>query len=294
MTIISINGIKIKINFLIIVLILLLFFTKYKIEMVISLLTIIAHELSHIVVAINKNIDIKEVEIFPFGGIAKLDGFISCNPKLEIIVSLAGPLMNFFLGFILYFFSMIKIDNYIINYALKINLCMGLFNLAPILPLDGGRVVRALLSMVVGYKRSTNILIMISYIISTIMIVFGVVFYFFKNEGIYIVFLFIFIIIAAKKEKQMAAFIFINGILRKKDELIKQGVMKSCVLVAFNSTSAKTILDNFISNKYNIVIVIDYSDKILGVLKQEEILKGIIQNNIYITLGELLNKGDKW
>lgn len=95
-------------------------------------LFVIMHELSHILIALTLKVDVKEIDLLPIGITAKYEK----NNSLvrELIISLAGPLASFLFAYIF------KNETYkIMNFAI------ALFNLVPIYPLDGGRIVRCFL-----------------------------------------------------------------------------------------------------------------------------------------------------
>lgn len=113
--------------------------------------SLLAHELSHSVVAMRNNLPIQGITLFVFGGVAHLKEEPS-SPAVEFKMAIAGPAMSFSIA--LFFFALTQalynlgISDSILaitNYLFIINLVVGLFNLIPGFPLDGGRVLRAAL-----------------------------------------------------------------------------------------------------------------------------------------------------
>ncbi len=112
--------------------------------------SVLLHELSHSLVAIRAGLEIPEITLFIFGGVAKM-GEEPRDPRVELRVALVGPLCSFVLAA---FFALLKgavagmvppLFTAVAGYLAWINLALGLFNLIPGFPLDGGRVLRALL-----------------------------------------------------------------------------------------------------------------------------------------------------
>jgi len=107
--------------------------------------SVLAHELSHSLVAARKGISIRRVTLFIFGGVAEIaDEPSSASDELQI--ALAGPAASFALAAL--FWAAGRVGGYISAvgfYLSYINLMVGLFNLVPGFPLDGGRVLRAVL-----------------------------------------------------------------------------------------------------------------------------------------------------
>jgi Zn-dependent protease/predicted transcriptional regulator len=111
--------------------------------------SVLAHELAHSLVAARLGIDIKEITLFIFGGVSRITEEPK-DPITELKIALVGPLSSFALaaGFwlIMAFFRGIHVTllTGIFYYLAWINLALGIFNLIPGFPLDGGRVFRAL------------------------------------------------------------------------------------------------------------------------------------------------------
>ena len=90
----TINKITFKVNILLIALIIFYSFFDYFIESILMVSVVLLHELSHVILCLKYKIPVKEIELFPFGGVARIEGFIADNPLQEIKISIAGPLTN--------------------------------------------------------------------------------------------------------------------------------------------------------------------------------------------------------
>jgi Zn-dependent protease/CBS domain-containing protein len=111
--------------------------------------SVILHELAHSLVAIRSGIDIKEITLFIFGGVSRIAEEPQ-NPATELKIALAGPLSSFVLAAVFWVimtffkhFQLVLLPG-IFYYLAWINLALGIFNLIPGFPLDGGRVFRAI------------------------------------------------------------------------------------------------------------------------------------------------------
>ena len=122
---------------------------------------IIMHELSHMVVALLLKIDIEEISFMPVGVNAKYLGRIS--PLKELIISISGPIGTLIFAFLY---------NNKIYYL--INICIVIFNMIPIYPLDGGRVLRVLLKFILGDKIGQNISTYLTNILVIIFLLVGI------------------------------------------------------------------------------------------------------------------------
>jgi Zn-dependent protease/CBS domain-containing protein len=105
------------------------------------------HELAHSFVSRRYKITILSITLFIFGGVAQMKGEPP-TPKAELRIAIAGPLSSFLLSgvfFILYVVASSSGVKALYSYLAQINLILGIFNLIPGFPMDGGRVLRALI-----------------------------------------------------------------------------------------------------------------------------------------------------
>ena len=107
------------------------------------------HELGHSVVARAKGSYIHEIVLYPFGGAAKISN-IPKRPVDEIAVALAGPAVSLVLAILCYQVAWLEFVGYL-------NGMLFFFNILPVFPMDGGRVLRAALSIKKGRVDATRI-----------------------------------------------------------------------------------------------------------------------------------------
>ncbi len=109
---------------------------------------VFVHELSHSLVARGNGIAIKKIMLLPIGGVSVMDETKGVPPKAEFRIAIAGPIMSIFLGLI---FGMAVIYyppglvHELLQFLFLINILLGVFNILPAFPLDGGRVLRSYL-----------------------------------------------------------------------------------------------------------------------------------------------------
>ena len=125
---------------------------------------IVMHELGHSLTARRFGINVRRILLLPIGGMAEFDT-IPREPRLELLVTLAGPAVNFAVVVLLWAFVTPPpgglLGEVSLNFAgfrdslWLINLIMGCFNLLPVFPMDGGRILRSLLAMRWPYLQAT-------------------------------------------------------------------------------------------------------------------------------------------
>lgn len=168
-------------------------------------LSVLLHELSHSVVAIRNGIPVKDIYLFIFGGVAMIEREPK-SPGVEFKIAIAGPLMSFSLAILFllfaYFYPYDNLFNGFINYMFMVNLSLGLFNLVPAFPLDGGRILRSILWPKKGLLRATKVAASFGNYFGILLIIAGVISLFFGAfiNGLWLIFLGIFI----KKASQQA------------------------------------------------------------------------------------------
>lgn len=125
------------------------------------------HEYGHALTARRYGIGTREITLLPIGGIAQLERSPS-DPREELWIALAGPMVNFVLAGLAFggvallgeteaLFGEGPLTASLPGFAIYVNLLMGLFNLVPALPMDGGRILRAGLSMRMPELQATRI-----------------------------------------------------------------------------------------------------------------------------------------
>jgi len=116
-------------------------------------ISVLLHELGHSLVAQSQGIKVNSITLFLFGGVASLEKE-SNTPKQAIQVAIAGPIVSFILFGIFWictqFLSLNNVFGNITLEVARINLVLGIFNLIPGLPLDGGQVLKAMIWKVTG------------------------------------------------------------------------------------------------------------------------------------------------
>jgi len=125
---------------------------------------VVLHEFGHALMARRFGIETEDITLYPIGGVARLRR-LPRAPGAELLIAIAGPAVNFAIAAALLgvdWLGLIKLvlmpapGNFVTS-LLFINLGLGIFNLIPAFPMDGGRVLRALLSGFLGRARATTI-----------------------------------------------------------------------------------------------------------------------------------------
>jgi Zn-dependent protease len=143
-------------------------------------LSVLGHELSHALMGRAEGIEIEEIVLHPFGGLARLRNEPD-SPRAEFRIAVAGPAASFLIGvvsFLLLLPAMLGGYSNVAGVLLLLcagNLLLAIFNLFPGYPLDGGRVLRAILWRRTGdIREATRLAGICGMLIAAILIIFGV------------------------------------------------------------------------------------------------------------------------
>jgi Zn-dependent protease/CBS domain-containing protein len=148
---------------------------------------VVFHELAHSVVARTYGIKVRKIILYPIGGVSEIEE-IPDNPRQEWRVAVAGPLTSVILGLALFavgltiypqpvtFLLLFSASgNFILDLGV-LNILLGVFNLIPAFPMDGGRVFRALLAERMKYSDATRYAVNLGRAFGIAMIIVGLIF----------------------------------------------------------------------------------------------------------------------
>ena len=148
----------------------------FALLMILLLFTLVLlHELGHSLVAQRAGICVRDITIWPLGGLARLEGSTDA-PKTELKIALAGPCVNLVLALAVLPFWLYMKPFFLTDFLLIANAALGIFNLMPAFPLDGGRVLRALLGFKMPFLQATEKAVLVSKILAWAGIFFSIIY----------------------------------------------------------------------------------------------------------------------
>lgn len=157
----------IYIHFLTVLLFVLCYINRKLEILAISYFSIFFHEIAHLVAAIMIGLVPARIILFPFGVNLKLKNSIIGSLSDEVILYLSGPLLSAIFAL----FGLIFINNQYIKLFYYNNIGLFLFNILPILPMDGGIITKKMLSARVGYRKTEKVLKITSFILISMLII---------------------------------------------------------------------------------------------------------------------------
>jgi stage IV sporulation protein FB len=268
----KIAGVRIRINLFFLLLCALYIALGLTAEVLFILGAVLVHEISHVIMALVLGVQVTEIELLPFGGQAKIEDFTGLEPDYEIYIALAGPIVSLSLAGVFYFLQT-SISSAYLPLFININLFLGIFNLCPALPMDGGRILRALLSQAIGYKKATGRAAALGKLIAVIFVCIGLYQVYFQHSGANYVVAGILLFWAAHREGQLLIYAFMRYLVNKKGELAKHGVLPAQQIISRGDTPIKKILESTRPSYYLVVMAVDEADHFIGMRSESELIE---------------------
>jgi len=271
----SVWGIPVELHItFILLLIIVAFFSAYYFLLIVCLFFFVTiHELSHSVVAKHYNIKVRKIVLYPIGGVSEIEE-IPEKPGIEWRMAAAGPLVSFAVGFFLLVIDQLIPIKLLFAEALPfvatartliydlaiLNLILGGFNLIPAFPMDGGRILRALLAEKMKFSDATKYAAFIGKVLGILMALFGIWY------NLWLVIIGVFIYIGATEETESTIISTTIARVRVKD------VMYSEVASVKPETTLSEALEVMFKARYHDVLV-EKDGVFQGIVTWNEIMK---------------------
>ncbi len=255
---------------------------------------VVLHELGHALTAKQFGISTSRITLLPIGGVASLERMPE-KPKQELLVAVMGPLVNVVIAGILFlfvyqqlailqqpekvetFFRTVTSENYLM-YLFFTNIALVVFNLIPAFPMDGGRVLRALLSFRMDRVRATQIAANLGQIIAFAFLYIGFVY------NPILIFISVFVFLGASGE----------NIMVKQMNVLKGHLVREAMITNYTVFHPQDPLDYvgkvLISGTERQFVVLQSESEIAGLLFKENIAKAFQSAHSGLTVSDILDK----
>ncbi|MEW6182876.1 MAG: M50 family metallopeptidase [Bacillota bacterium] len=287
----SLRGMTIRVNPLFLAAFLLYYAAGVLDRAVIAFGSVLLHEMGHVLAASGFGVRVKSVELFPFGGVARFEGTGILRPAKEIGIALGGPLTSV---------ALFCVGQGLVQYGclggaraqffLAVNLMIAAFNLLPGLPLDGGRIMRALLTTRKGSGPATSITAITGQIIGFLLTVLGIGGFVAHLWGLEAAAAGLFILYAATSEKRQAAYLFAHNLVLKERELSERLVLPGELLVAVEEALLIEVSRLFNPGRFYFIAVTDKNGNGVGLLSETEVIAALTSLGSGTQIGLLLKE----
>ncbi len=187
------------------------YWTAGVVSAFVFLASLLAHELAHSVVATRRGVKVEGITLWLFGGVSRFSSETS-SPGAQALITFVGPLTSLVLGVVFYLASVASgggahpgLFSATLSWLGYINISLGVFNLVPAFPLDGGRLLQSLIWLRTGDRlRATRIAARIGMLFAYLLIAYGLATFIYAGSligGVWSVFLGWFLLSAARSEE---------------------------------------------------------------------------------------------
>lgn len=250
-------------------------------------LSVVLHEFGHALVAKRFGVTTRDITLLPIGGIAHL-AEIPRKPSQELRVALAGPAVTLAIIIVLYGVlyligrpqtvatpDLLSPRNFLAQLLLA-NITLFVFNLLPAFPMDGGRVLRALLALRLDYTRATEVAARIG---QGFALLFGIVGLFY-NPFLVLIALFVWLAAAAESAEAQRR--------SSLDGVRVERVMIRDVQTLSPRDTLSTALEHVLAGFQEDFPVVD-NDRVVGVLTRAKLLTALAERGRGVAVGEVMD-----
>lgn len=256
-----------------------------------TFLALAFHECGHLLASKWYQMRIQEIEITPYGGVISLENLSASPACAQFILAAAGPFFSL-LGSVM---AVIMAQKHIVNYHFaqqfaRGNLILFLVNLMPALPLDGGRMMRAVLTRFIPYPLATKCLCYLGYALGISLCTLS--FYFAWHGKIQLspILAGVYLIYAAAQEKKQGTARYITSLIARRRRLESQEMLPVEFLAVSSSAPARGLLSGLSAGKYHVFYVLSEDGmEHLGTVEEKQFCDAVLQRNDQ-SMGQLIKK----
>lgn len=234
--------------------------------------SVLLHELAHSFVARSRGLHVRNIVLFIFGGVSNIEQEPQ-TPGVEFSMAFVGPLVSLLIGAVCYgLFFLVRGTHSlfvpILSYLALMNIILGIFNLLPGFPLDGGRVLRSIIWKATGnFQTATNITTFVGQAFAYLIILWGIFLFFAGNafNGLIIIFTGWFLLTSAQSARSQSVLeTAFRGV--KVDQIMNTNVMT----VPANISLQKLVDEYFLPRGLRSVFVMQ-GDQLAGLITLSDI-----------------------
>jgi stage IV sporulation protein FB len=256
-------------------------------------LCVVLHEFGHALAAKGYGINTPDITLLPIGGVARLER-IPEEPKQELVIAAAGPAVTAIIALSLFvviasrggteFDASLQSGDMVVN-LFKINVWLLLFNLLPAFPMDGGRVLRALLATRLSYARATQIAATVG---QAFAFFFGIIGLFgipgIFNPNPFLIFIAFFVYIGASQEAALAQ---MRDVSRRFP--VSSAMVREFRSLPENATLEEAV-DALLATSQHDFPVLGEAGTVAGILTRHDLIAALRKNDPTIRVGDVMRR----
>jgi Zn-dependent protease/CBS domain-containing protein len=248
-------------------------------------LCVVLHEFGHAIAAKAFGINTPDITLLPIGGVARLER-IPEKPGQELVIAIAGPIVNVVIALCL--FAVIGYRATIGQAAMEgpdlllqllaVNVWIVLFNMLPAFPMDGGRVLRALLAMRMSYARATQVAASVGQGFAFLFGFIGLIW------NPFLIFIALFVYIGASQEAAIA----------QMKDISRRFPVSSAMVREFRTlpedATLQEAVDALLATSQHDFPVVDGNGNFVGVLTRRDLVSALRRGNSDVAIGDIARR----
>lgn len=254
--------------------------TGYVAELVVLFAIVLVHELGHVAAAKAFGWRVREIKLLPFGGVAETEEAGTVPAAQEAAVAAAGPLQNVWMAAAAWALGRwAGWDEDWAAYIARANVMIGLFNLLPVLPLDGGKLLQAAFSGGFPYHRTLHWGAALSLAFSAGMVAFACIP---LNEGgvqLNLLAIGLFLFVSNWTYRRNLPFVFLRFLMHRgaESEARREKGAPAAPIVVTGRQTVGGILRMLRRGRYHLIYVTGEGGRLLGVLPEERVIERYLE-----------------
>ena len=274
MRIMTVGGVRIVVNPLLPLLILLCALTGSLVRLALAFLSLAVHEAAHTALSRALGYAVSEIELLPFGFVARLNE----RPRGlwdELMIAAAGPIASLVMAVTLSQFAGALRGAGILYELAGINTGIALINLLPAVPLDGGRMAKALLGRVLAPRAAAVTAAIISFVVSLAAIFTGTFILIRGGSNITLAVFGVFLAAGAAGEYRRREGAGLTATIDRRESIGRGGTLAARQIVVGRDACCRDVLKHFRSSRFTLLLVVDADMRPIAQLSEADVVDRI-------------------
>jgi Zn-dependent protease/predicted transcriptional regulator len=249
---------------------------------------VVLHELGHALAARRYGIRTRDITLLPIGGVARLERMPD-DPRQELVVALAGPAVNVVLAAGIYLVwvlgqrlapldEVMSVGGNFVSQLFWVNVMLAGFNLLPAFPMDGGRVLRALLALRLDYVRATQVAAQVGQAMAVLFVIAGL-----YIPNFFLIFIALFVWLGAAQEASLVQ------MRSAMDGIPVQRAMMTDFQTLHPDDSLARAVEHVVAGFQQDFPVVE-NGRLVGILTRDELVRGLGRHGPEARVGDLMHR----
>ncbi|MGL4740453.1 MAG: site-2 protease family protein [Sarcina sp.] len=251
---------------------LLFFLLDLEGKLIIAFISIILHEFCHFFIAKKLGSHMVNFKVHPLGATLEIDDYEGLEINDEIFICLAGPVFNIVVAGISMVLFLVFSDMFFKN-IFEVNIVLGMMNLLPAHPLDGAKIVRAILSKRMMYKYAHKIVMYLSFFVGISISILGLLLIKQNFMNINLIVIGAFIIYTTYSASERTMYVVLDQIVKKNKRFVDVKYIENRDISVYYKEDLLKLLSMIERNKFNTFYVLNEKMEFLYELREDEVVE---------------------